>query len=94
MRCTLIRRPDDPRGLEISVELRPGTDQADVIRPGRMTAALERLASSPWTRAHGYGYLRTPDETLKIEALEFDEASDRVRSITVSRLHARAKGTS
>jgi hypothetical protein len=57
-------------------------------------AALERLASSPWTRNHGYGYLRTPTGLLKIEALEFDEASDRVRWITVSGFDTRRKGVS
>jgi len=87
MLCTLIRRPEDQVGLDISVEMRPGSDEADVV--SGKNAALRRLASSPWTRNHGYGYLRTPTGLLKIEALEFDEASDRVRTITVSRFHGK-----
>jgi len=90
MRCTLIRRPEDDRGLDISVAMRPGSDQADVV--STKNAALERLAASPWTRKHGYGYLRTPEGLFKIEALEFDEASDRVRTLTVSGF--RRKGAS
>ena len=93
MRCSLIRKPEDARGLDISVEILPGTDEA-IVRPGRTSAAIERLAASPWTRKHGYGYLRTPDGLLKIEALEFDEASDRVKALTVSRFQAQKKGAS